>query len=364
MNTQKLRERLLIEIERFKEIEHHLSASEKSPELLKEYGKKHSQLAPRVERISEFLILSKQLDDSKSLIDDPSGDPEVRKLALEDVRRIEEELRPLRESIEALLLPPDPNDGKNVIIEIRAGTGGEEAALFAADLMRMYLRYTEKRGLKSEILSMNDTGLGGIKEVIFSVEGAEAYERLHLEAGTHRVQRIPETESGGRIHTSAVTVAVLADAEEEEVEIDERDLKIDVYRASGAGGQHVNKTESAVRILHIPSGLVVSCQDERSQIKNRARAMRVLRARLLEKAEHEKHEKDARLKRDQIKSGDRSERIRTYNFPQGRVTDHRIGLTLYNLAVFMNGELDEMLNALVGNEREMKLRALNEEPIS
>jgi len=360
MKTHNLRERVQREIEHFEEIEATLADSRTAdnPELLKKLSREHRQMEAKIALMRQFNTLLTQMQEVETLLSDPESDGEMRTLATEEFENLKREHASLKGEIEALLIPPDPGAGRNLIIEIRAGTGGEEAALFVADLYRMYLRFAEKQGVRIEVMSLNETGIGGFKEAIFSAEGERAYDLFHHEAGTHRVQRIPETESGGRIHTSAVTVAVLPEMDEEEVKIDEKELKIDVFRASGAGGQHVNKTESAVRILHIPSGIVVSCQDERSQHKNRAKAMRILRARLSEKLEQEQHEKDAKQKKEQIKSGDRSERIRTYNFPQGRITDHRIGLTLYNLAQFMNGEMDEMVDALLQNEKEEKIKAL------
>lgn len=254
-----------------------------------------------------------------------------------------------------MLLPPDPNSGKSILVEIRAGTGGEESGLFCADLFRMYNKYADKQGLRAEIIDASPTGIGGFKEIVFSLDDDRAYDLFKFESGTHRVQRIPETESGGRIHTSAVTVAILPEAEEKEVEIRESDLRIDVYRSSGAGGQHVNTTDSAVRITHIPTGIVVASQEERSQIKNRDKAMRVLRARIVDQmADAAKQSADA-LKKAQVGSGDRSERIRTYNFPQGRCTDHRIGFTSHNLPAIMEGDLDELIDALVQEDRSKRL---------
>jgi peptide chain release factor 1 len=273
-----------------------------------------------------------------------------------EVDGLEEKLGARDEQLRVLLLPRDPNSGKDVIMEIRAGTGGEEAALFAADLFRMYSRYIDARGWKLELMDASGTEIGGYKEISFSVSGDGAYDSLKFESGVHRVQRIPSTESGGRIHTSAVTVAVLPEAEESEVQIAQEDLRIDVYRSSGHGGQSVNTTDSAVRITHIPTGLVVTCQDEKSQLKNKIKAMRVLRARLLEIEQREAQEKESKLRRSQVGSGDRSERIRTYNFPQSRVTDHRIGLTLYNLDAFMDGDVDAVVKPLRQHEIEQLLR--------
>ncbi|MDP4108476.1 MAG: peptide chain release factor 1 [Bacillota bacterium] len=287
-------------------------------------------------------------------------DPEIRELAREELYKSKEQKEELLKKLRVLLLPKDLNDDKNVIIEIRSGVGGEEAALFASELYRMYSMYAETHNFKSEIMNLNETELGGIKEISFMVEGAGAYSRLKFESGTHRVQRVPETESQGRIHTSAVTVAVLPEAEEVEVDINPSDLEIDTFRSSGAGGQHVNKTESAIRITHVPTGVVVECQDERSQYKNRDRAMKILRSKLYELRQNEIDSERAADRKSQVGSGDRSERIRTYNFPQGRVTDHRIGLTLYRLDAFMNGDLDEMINALINADQAEKLRVIPE----
>jgi peptide chain release factor 1 len=278
------------------------------------------------------------------------------------VAEAEESLPGLEDQIQLLLLPRDPNDEKNVLLEVRAGTGGEEAALFAADIFRMYLRFAERKGWQSEIMSCHETDSGGFKEVIVLISGQGAYSQLKFESGVHRVQRVPTTESQGRIHTSAVTVAVLPEAEEVELDINPEDLRIDVFRASGPGGQHVNKTESAVRITHIPTGLVVSCQDEKSQFKNKAKAMKVLSARLMDKLESERHAEEAAARKSQVGSGDRSERIRTYNFPQGRVTDHRINLTLYKLPQIMEGEgLDELIEALITEDQAARLAAQDDD---
>ncbi len=364
MQTRILLERLERELENFRELEAKLAdpAFAEDPTQLKELSRAHAQLRPRAERIDHYLQLSKQRDDLQSMLseDGAESDPELQAMATEELAELEAKLETEQEGIEYLLLPPDPNAGRSVIMEIRAGTGGDEAGLFVGDLLRMYTRFAERRGLRTELISAYDQEVGGYREVILSFGGDEAYELLHQEGGGHRVQRIPVTESGGRIHTSACTVAIMPEAEEEEVDINDKDLQIDVYRASGAGGQHVNKTESAIRITHIPSGLVVTCQDERSQHKNKAKALRVLRTRLAEQAARDKHAADAALKKEQVKSGDRSERIRTYNFPQGRVTDHRIGFTAYNLAAYMEGEMDELLDALLRAERDTKLAALTD----
>ena len=284
------------------------------------------------------------------------SDPELRELAQEELSAAKAEMERLTEELKRLLLPKDPNDDKNVILEIRAGIGGEEGALFAADLLRMYTMYAERKGWTLSIVNENDTELGGVKEVSAEVEGAGAWSRLKFEAGTHRVQRVPETESSGRIQTSAATVAVMPEAEEVEFTIDPKDLQIDTFRSSGAGGQHVNKTESAIRITHLPTGLVVECQDERSQYKNKDRAMKILRSRLLEQAEQAQNDSIAADRRRQVGSGDRSGRIRTYNFPQNRASDHRIELTVYRLDAVMNGELDLLIEPLLAHEQAEKLQ--------
>ena len=283
-------------------------------------------------------------------------DPDFRELAQEELERAKAEIERLGEELKVLLLPKDPNDERNVIMELRCGVGGEEGALFAHSLLRMYTMYAQSRGWKMETVSLNETELGGVKECSVLVEGEGAFSRLKFESGVHRVQRVPETESGGRIHTSAATVAVLPEAEDVELEIDPKELQIDTYRSSGAGGQHVNKTESAIRITHLPTGLVVECQDERSQYKNKDKAMKVLRSRLLEMERKKQDAATAAERKSQIGSGDRSERIRTYNFPQGRVTDHRIGLTLYKIDAIMDGALDEIIDALVTADQAEKLK--------
>ncbi|MGD8387415.1 MAG: peptide chain release factor 1 [Desulfobacteraceae bacterium] len=309
------------------------------------YLKEHSSLAPIVNAYRSYKEVQEEIESNRTLLDDP--DPDMRKLAREEIHGLEEKRAALENELKVLLLPKDPNDEKNIILEIRAGTGGEEAALFAADLFRMYVRYAELKGWKTEILSQSDTGIGGFKEVILLIEGRNAYSRLKHESGVHRVQRVPETETQGRIHTSAVTLAVLPEAEEVDVEINPEDLRVDVFRASGHGGQHVNVTDSAVRITHLPSGLVVSCQDEKSQHKNKAKAMKVLRSRLLDLQQAEQHSRISEERRTMVGSGDRSEKIRTYNFPQGRVSDHRISLTLYKLEATLQGDLDPLIDPLI-----------------
>ncbi len=318
------------------------------------------ELTPVVETFRSYKKAKADEVSAQKLLESES-DGEMKALLLDEIEDCKEKVEALSKELKILLLPKDPNDGKNVIVEIRAGAGGEEAALFAGSLYRMYTMYAESRGFKSEVLSLNETGLGGIKEISFSVSGEGAYSRFKFESGVHRVQRVPETESGGRIHTSTVTVAVLPEAEEVDIAIDPTELQIDTFRSSGAGGQHVNKTESAIRITHIPTGTVVECQDERSQYKNKDRAMKILRSRLLE-AEREKQSAEiADERRSQVGTGDRSERIRTYNFPQGRVSDHRIGLTLYKIDAIMNGDLDEIIDALITADTANKLNSTEQE---
>ena len=318
------------------------------------------ELTPVVETFRSYKKAKADELSAQKLLESES-DGEMKALLLDEIEDCKEKVETLSKELKILLLPKDPNDGKNVIVEIRAGAGGEEAALFAGSLYRMYTMYAESRGFKSEVLSLNETGLGGIKEISFSVSGEGAYSRFKFESGVHRVQRVPETESGGRIHTSTVTVAVLPEAEEVDIAIDPTELQIDTFRSSGAGGQHVNKTESAIRITHIPTGTVVECQDERSQYKNKDRAMKILRSRLLE-AEREKQSAEiADERRSQVGTGDRSERIRTYNFPQGRVSDHRIGLTLYKIDAIMNGDLDEIIDALITADTANKLNSTEQE---
>ena len=296
----------------------------------------------------------KQCSDAEELLQ-IEKDPEILKMAQEELALLKEQIEKDKENLKMLLIPPDPLAGKNIIVEIRAGTGGEEAALFAMELYRMYSRYAEVKGWKTEIIDCNETELGGVKEIIFNVAGKNVYEHLRYESGGHRVQRIPETESGGRVHTSAVTVAVLPEMEEADVEIRQEDLRIDVLRAGGAGGQHVNKTESAVRITHLPTGIVVKCEDQRSQHQNKASAMKVLLARLYEKQQSELMGARAEMRKNQVGSGDRSDKVRTYNFPQNRVTDHRVNVTLYKLDQFMEGNIDEIIEALKLSAREAQL---------
>lgn len=325
------------------------------PSEMQSLGKKHNELAPIMDAWAEYKKISKELDDSREMAESET-DPELRAMAKDELGPLEERLEKLSEEIHVLLLPKDRDDEKNVVIEIRGGTGGEEAALFAADLFRMYTRYAERERMRIEIMDANETGIGGYKEIVFRLEGAGAYSKLKFESGVHRVQRVPATEAGGRVHTSAATVAVLPEAEDVDVEIRTEDLKIDTYRSSGAGGQHVNMTDSAVRITHLPTGVVVSCQDERSQIKNRAKAMALLRTKLYDAMLREQQDAMAAERKGQVGSGDRSERIRTYNFPQNRVTDHRIGLTLHRLDQIMEGDLYELIEALTVADRAEKMK--------
>ena len=318
-------------------------------------AKERAELEEIVTCYREWRKVEREIQENRELLNE--NDEAIRELAKEEVSVLRERKEEIESRIKILILPKDPNDSKNVILEIRAGTGGEEAALFAASLFRMYSRYAESRGWRVEVMNSNPTGLGGLKEIIVLIEGKGAYSRLKFESGVHRVQRVPVTEGSGRIHTSAVTVAVLPEADEVEVEIDPKELRVDVFRSSGPGGQSVNTTDSAVRVTHIPTGLVVSCQDEKSQHKNRAKALKVLRARLLEKREEERRSKIAATRKLMVGSGDRSERIRTYNFPQGRVTDHRINFTLYKLERVMEGELNELLDALTTHYQAEALQA-------
>ena len=320
-------------------------------ELMKEF----KNLTPIVEKYKEYGKAENSFNEAHELLDAGGLDKDFKEMVQSEFEQSKADMERLSEELKILLLPKDPNDDKNVIIEIRGGAGGEEAALFANSLYRMYSMYAESKGWKQEILSAHPTELGGYKEISFSIEGEGAYSRFKYESGVHRVQRVPETESQGRIHTSTVTVAVLVEADEVELEINPTDLKIDVFRASGAGGQHINKTESAVRITHLPTGCVVECQDERSQFKNKDKAMKILRSRLYEMLLNEQNDKIASERRTQVGTGDRSERIRTYNYPQGRMTDHRINLTLYRLEEILNGNLEEVLDALATADQAAKL---------
>jgi peptide chain release factor 1 len=348
----------LAEVEkRYVELEKMMS----DPQLLghqREYSKLAKERAELEEIVScfrDWRKVEQEIHDNRQLLDE--ADEGIRELAKEEVASLRERKETLETRLKLLILPKDPNDAKNVIVEIRAGTGGDEAALFAAELYRMYARYAESRGWRVEMMSSSPTGLGGYKEIIMSIEGQGAYSRLKFEGGVHRVQRVPVTEGSGRIHTSAVTLAVLAEADEVEIAIDPKEIRIDVFRSSGPGGQSVNTTDSAVRITHIPTGIVISCQDEKSQHKNRAKGMKILRARLLELKQAEQQSEIAATRKLMVGSGDRSERIRTYNFPQGRLTDHRINFTLYKLERVMEGELDEVVDALITHYQAEVLRA-------
>jgi peptide chain release factor 1 len=344
-----------------------LSGLIQDPELVKDQKKyrdtmrEYSQLDTIAGTQREIEAISAQLADTKTLILDEK-DPDMREMAKEESRELETHLKDAEDRLKFLLIPKDPLDEKNIIMEIRAGTGGEEAALFASDLYRMYSRFAETKGWKFEIMSSNETELGGFKEIVFSISGNNVYENLRYESGVHRVQRVPATEASGRIHTSAVTVAVLPEADETEIDIRTEDLRIDVMRAGGPGGQCVNTTDSAVRITHIPSGVVVQCQDEKSQIKNKAKAMRVLRARIYEMEEAKAASARSEARKNQVGSGDRSERIRTYNFPQNRLTDHRINLTLYKLDLIMQGDVEELFDALKLSAREELLQTTASTP--
>ncbi len=341
---------------RFDEIEKEL-ASITDTERIIELSQKRAELEEVVMAYREWKKKKADYEEMKELLD-AGGDPELEDIAKEELPQLERELEELEQRLKILLLPKDPNDDKNVIMEIRAGAGGEEAALFAADLFRMYSRYAERKGWNVRVADASETDIGGYKEIVFIIEGKGAYSRLKFEGGVHRVQRIPVTESGGRIHTSTATVAVLPEVEEVEVKIDPKDLKIDTYRASGHGGQHVNKVETAVRITHIPTGIVVTCQDERSQHQNRARAMKILASKLYELEMRKQQAEVSQKRKLQVGTGDRSEKIRTYNFPQRRVTDHRIGLTLYKLEAVLDGDLDEIIDALVAFDQAERLKEL------
>lgn len=352
---------------KFEELQEKLSELEgrmSDPELVsnqKEYQavvREHSHLSKLNALYQEYKQVKGDIAENKALIKDDDEDPELKDLARAELEELAERELKLDNAIKVLLLPKDPNDEKNTFLEIRAGTGGDEAALFVADLFRMYCRYAESQNWKVEVMSSNPLGIGGFKEMIALISGEQVYSRLKYESGVHRVQRVPETETQGRIHTSAVTVAILPEAEDVELEIDMNELKFDVYRSSGPGGQSVNTTDSAVRITHLPTGLVVICQDEKSQHKNKAKALTVLRARLLDQKQQEQHDKISQDRKNQIGSGDRSERIRTYNFPQGRLTDHRINLTLYKLESIMNGKLEEVIYPLVAEDQAKKLKKL------
>ena len=355
-------EKLKATEEKFEDISNRLT----DPEVIGDNGlyaklmKEYKSLSPIVEKYREYCSYVKTEQEAQEMLDESGADRELKDLARAELDEARENIASVSEELKILLIPKDPNDDRNVIVEIRGGAGGDEASLFANSLFRMYSMYAEARGWKIDVLNANPTELGGFKEISFSIEGEGAYSRLKYESGVHRVQRVPETESQGRIHTSTVTVAVLPEADDVELEINPTELKID-FRASGAGGQHINKTESAVRITHLPTGLVVECQDERSQHKNKDKAMKILRSRLYDMLEQERNDKIASDRRSQVGTGSRSERIRTYNFPEGRLTDHRIGLTIYRLEYLLNGNIDEVIDALATADQAAKLSAQGDE---
>ena len=351
-------EKLNIFEKRYKELSNKLYQPDiaSDPEEYQRIMKEYKEIEPIVEEYGRYKKAKSTIDEASEIINDSTADSEMKELAQEESIAAKTELEESRQNIKLLLLPKDPNDERNVIVEIRGGAGGEEAALFSAVLYRMYSMYADKKGFKTELLNVNATELGGYKEISFMINGQGAYSRLKFESGVHRVQRVPETETQGRIHTSTVTVAVLPEAEDVELEINPKDLQIDTFRSSGAGGQHINKTESAIRITHLPTGTVVECQDERSQYKNKDKAMRVLKSRLLQVKRDEQAQAVAQERKSQVGTGDRSERIRTYNYPQSRVTDHRIGLTLYKLDEILNGSIDEIIDALITAYRAEQLR--------
>ena len=327
---------------------------------LRKLMKEQADLTPIVEAYREYKAKKQDVEDSIAMLDEES-DEDMRAMIKEEKAESEKRIEELEQEIKILLLPKDPNDDKNVFVEIRAGAGGDESALFAAELYRMYVHYAESQRWKSELISVNETGIGGMKEVVFMITGSGAYSKMKYESGVHRVQRVPETESGGRIHTSTATVAVMPEAEDVDIEINPADCRIDVFRSSGAGGQHINKTSSAIRITHIPTGIVVECQDERSQFQNKDKAFQVLRSRLYDIELRKKQESETAERRGQIGTGDRSEKIRTYNFPQGRVTDHRIKLTLYKIEAIMNGDIAELIDSLIAADQAEKLATMNEQ---
>ena len=348
----KLRE---IEI-RYRELEGQLSNPQivSKPGMYQKYAKEHADLTPLVDTIREYEKIINRMDEYTGLLKE--NDEELQAMVKEEMPQLQEEKAALEDKLKILLLPKDPNDDKNVFLEIRAGTGGDEAGLFAGDLFRMYAKYAESQGWRVEVVSSSPSGVGGFKEIIAQIDGKGAYSRMKYESGVHRVQRVPVTEAQGRIHTSAVTVAIMPEAEEVEINIDPNDLRIDVYRSTGHGGQSVNTTDSAVRITHLPTGLVVTCQDEKSQLKNKNKAMKVLRARLLDAEVQRQNAEQAQARKSQVGSGDRSERIRTYNFPQGRITDHRINLTRYDLDSFINGNIGAMIDALAAHSQAEALK--------
>ena len=330
------------------------------PERFRKLMKEQSDLAPIVEAYQEYKNCKQNVEESLMILEEES-DEEMRELAKEELNESKARIEELEQELKILLLPKDPNDDKNVIVEIRAGAGGDEAALFAAEIYRMYVHYADSRRWKTEMISLNENGIGGFKECVFMITGQGAYSRMKYESGVHRVQRVPETESGGRIHTSTITVAIMPEAEEIDFHLDMNDCKFDVFRASGNGGQCVNTTDSAVRLTHIPTGIVISCQDEKSQLKNKDKALKILRSRLYEMELEKRHDEEAEARRSQVGTGDRSEKIRTYNFPQGRVTDHRIKLTLHRLDSIMNGDLEEIIDSLIAADQAAKLSNLQGE---
>lgn len=323
-------------------------------ELWKQHMKEMSDIEPIVKKYKEYKENKQGIEGAKELLDE--SDDEIREMAKQELSELTSAQEDLEKELKVLLLPKDPNDEKNVILEVRAGTGGEEAALFGANLLRMYSMYAEHRGWKTELIEMNDTGIGGVKEAVMMIKGRGAYSRLKYESGAHRVQRVPETESSGRIHTSAATVAVLPEIDDVQVDLDPNDVRVDVYRSSGNGGQSVNTTDSAVRLTHVPTGLVVTCQDEKSQIKNREKAFKVLAARLYDMKMQEQNKEISDQRKSMVGSGDRSERIRTYNYPQGRVSDHRVGVTIYKLDQFMDGDMDEIIDALITEDQAARMQ--------
>ena len=343
-------------VDKYEELSHLVS----DPEIIgnqpvwQKHVKEMSDMEPIVKKYTEYKKAKESMAEAKEMLE--IGDEELRELAKMEIGELEDQIPELEAELKILLLPKDPNDEKNVILEVRAGTGGDEAALFGADLLRMYMRYAERHGWKTEMIEMSDTGLGGVKEAVMLIKGKGAYSRLKYESGAHRVQRVPETESSGRVHTSAATIAVLPEVDDVEVDLNPADVRVDVYRASGNGGQCVNTTDSAVRLTHEPTGLVVTCQDEKSQIKNKEKAFKVLKARLYDMMMQQQQDELSAQRKSQVGSGDRSERIRTYNFPQGRVSDHRIGLTLYKLDYFLDGDCDEIIDALITSDQAEKMK--------
>ncbi len=320
------------------------------------YAKELGELEPIVKKYEEYQKVKETIKENKELLGESGLDDELKELAKAEIAELEPQIEPLESELKLLLLPKDPNDDKNVILEVRAGTGGDEAALFGADLLRMYTRYAERAGWKTELMELNETGIGGVKEAVMLIKGKGAYSRLKYESGAHRVQRVPETESSGRVHTSAATVAVLPEVDDVEVDLNPNDVRVDVYRASGNGGQCVNTTDSAVRLTHEPTGLVVTCQDEKSQIKNKEKAFKVLKSRLYDLMIQQQNDEISQQRKSQVGSGDRSERIRTYNFPQGRVSDHRTGVTLYKLEAFLDGDMDEIIDGLITSDQAEKMK--------